>query len=44
MLYPPDLIKALLLLMFASIVAMSVPDIEAATRQDLIVSKEIKCG
>jgi hypothetical protein len=39
--YPPDLIKALLLLMFAAIVAMNVPDIEAATRQDLIVSKDL---
>ena len=41
MMYPPDLIKALLLLMFAAIVAMNVPDIEATPRQDLIVSKDL---
>ena len=31
MIYPPDLIKALLLLMFAAIVAMNVPDANAST-------------
>jgi hypothetical protein len=41
MVYPPDLIKALLLLMFAAIVAMNVPNTEATPRQDLVISKDL---
>ena len=39
MIYPPDLIKALLLLMFAAIVAMNVPDAEATTCRSTAVKR-----
>jgi hypothetical protein len=40
MIYPPDLIKALLLLMFAAIVGMNVPNAEASTCRSTAVKHQ----